>query len=176
MNTFDAVFKKTLSEEGGYTDNQKDRGNWTGGVIGRGICNGTKYGISAASYPYLDIKNLDVIQAKQIYKADYWDKCHCDLMPWFVALNLFDMAVNSGVKASITTLQHVLGVDVDGIIGNQTIKAAHDVEQIEFNGDFFDCRLAYVKQSKGWLDFGLGWKNRFKRIMADANSNNLTVA
>lgn len=30
-------------------------GNWTGSMIGRGAMRGTKYGVSAASYPYLDI-------------------------------------------------------------------------------------------------------------------------
>jgi hypothetical protein len=42
---------------------------WTTGIIGKGICKGTKYFISAMTYPDLDIKNL-LDQAKAIYKRD----------------------------------------------------------------------------------------------------------
>jgi hypothetical protein len=35
---------------------------------------GIKYGISAASYPTLDISNVTLTQAQDIYEADYWAK------------------------------------------------------------------------------------------------------
>ena len=49
------------------------------------------------SYPNLDIKNLTVAQAKEIYKRDYWDKACCDdyMFPWNVIM--FDSAVHHGV-------------------------------------------------------------------------------
>ena len=55
----------TLSQEGGYQDNPADPGNWTGGKVGHGVMKGTKYGISAESYPHLDIKNLTVVEAEK---------------------------------------------------------------------------------------------------------------
>ena len=48
----------TLNVEGGYQCDPDDKGNWTGGNVGVGLLKGTKYGISAASFSNVDIKNL----------------------------------------------------------------------------------------------------------------------
>ena len=63
---FDQAFTALIGNEGNYTLNHKDRGNWTGGMSGAGQLRGTKYGISAASYPAVDIKNLTLEAAKAI--------------------------------------------------------------------------------------------------------------
>ena len=55
---FKQAFDLLIGHEGGYTNNPNDPGNWTGGKVNSGTLRGTKYGISAASYPTLDIKNL----------------------------------------------------------------------------------------------------------------------
>jgi hypothetical protein len=34
---------------------ERDPGNWTGGAIGKGELRGTKWGISAQTYPQIDI-------------------------------------------------------------------------------------------------------------------------
>ena len=52
---FDAAFARLLGNEGGFDDDARDRGNWTGGRIGVGELKGTKYGVSAAAFPDLDI-------------------------------------------------------------------------------------------------------------------------
>ena len=66
--TFDQAFERLIGHEGNFTNDKDDRGNWTTGIIGKGQLKGTKYGISAMTYPQLDIKNLTLDQAKQIYK------------------------------------------------------------------------------------------------------------
>jgi hypothetical protein len=38
--------------EGGLSMDERDPGNWTGGAIGKGELRGTKYGISAQTYPH----------------------------------------------------------------------------------------------------------------------------
>ena len=55
---FCAAVQVIIMHEGGWQHDPRDRGNWTGGEVGRGECKGTKYGISAASYPALDIEIL----------------------------------------------------------------------------------------------------------------------
>ena len=67
--TFDTAFANVIGLEGGYTDDPRDRGNWTGGTVGQGKLRGTKYGISAAAFPTLDIANLTLDAAKAIYRA-----------------------------------------------------------------------------------------------------------
>ena len=86
--------------EGGYTDNPEDHGNWTGGRKGVGELKGTNYGISAASYPNLDIRNLTLAQADDIYFRDYWQASGADKLPWPYCLLAFDSAVLHGVGAS----------------------------------------------------------------------------
>jgi lysozyme family protein len=62
MGNFDRVFDIVVGHEGGFTANPADCGNWTGGVIGTGTCRGTRFGISAAAYPDLDIANILIRQ------------------------------------------------------------------------------------------------------------------
>lgn len=99
-SNFDKAADFTLSPtvEGGFTLDPDDRGNWTSGKIGEGELRGTKYGISAAAFPQLDIKNITIEDARAIYKKMYWDACDCDNVSWPLAACVFDTAVNSGVS------------------------------------------------------------------------------
>ena len=99
MSVFDNAFRAVVGVEGGYTANPLDPGNWTGGKCQIGRCNGTKYGISAASYPSLSIADLTLSDAQVIYRRDYWDKTAGDELPPALALLVFDAAVNSGPTA-----------------------------------------------------------------------------
>lgn len=54
----------------------------------------TKYGISKATYPELDIENLSMAQAIEIYRKDWWQP-YKDL-PGPIAIKMFDTAVNVG--------------------------------------------------------------------------------
>ena len=110
----DKVFDLLFGHEGGYTDDRNDPGNWTGGKVGEGQLKGTKYGISAASYPSLEIKNLTLDQAKAIYEADYWAKAGCPDMPPRLAYACFDAAVNNGVGRAVRWLQGAIGAPQDG--------------------------------------------------------------
>ena len=48
---FAAAIAMVLAHEGGFQGMPDDPGNWTGGRLGDGTLKGTKFGISAASYP-----------------------------------------------------------------------------------------------------------------------------
>lgn len=111
-NDWDTAINFVLKMEGDYTLDPNDPGGET------------KYGISKKAYPNLDIKNLTVEQAKEIYKKDYWQVCKCDELPTPFAIALFDMGVNMGTKKSIRIMQISLDIDADGIIGDNTITAA----------------------------------------------------
>lgn len=157
---FDKAFELTIDHEGGFTQNHKDPGNWTGGKVGVGINKGTKYGIAANSYPNEDIKNLTIDRAKQIYKRDYWDKAKCDQLPNGLRFHVFDVSVNSGVSRGIKTLQQALGVSSDGIIGNQTISSANSQNQGDVLFKFYSFRIAFYTSLSTFGTFGKGWMNR----------------
>jgi lysozyme family protein len=67
-------------------------------VIGKGQCKGTKYGISAMTYPDLDIRNLTLDQAKAIYKRDWWDRINADDLHPAIVFQVWDFAVNAGMN------------------------------------------------------------------------------
>jgi lysozyme family protein len=110
-NNWDKAIAFVLDMEGGYTLDPADPGGET------------NFGISKKSYPDLDIKNLTIDQAKEIYRRDYWMPCRGDNMPFPYAIALFDMAVNQGTGTAIRCLQETFGLTPDGIIGPMTMAA-----------------------------------------------------
>lgn len=157
---FDEAFKITVGHEGGFTLHRQDRGNWTSGKVGVGELKGTKYGISAMAYPKEDIKNLTLERAKQLYKRDYWDKCRCDELPSGLRFHVFDVAVNSGVKRAIQTLQQAAGTKDDGIIGPATLAAVRSKEPCDLLLMFYSFRIAFYTSIGTFGTFGKGWMNR----------------
>jgi lysozyme family protein len=81
MTAFEQAYALTLRQEGGMSIAANDPGNWTGGAIGAGILRGTKFGISAAAFPTLDIQSLTIEQAKKLYRQRYWITIGADALP-----------------------------------------------------------------------------------------------
>lgn len=156
---FNDAFAIILGEEGGYSNNRNDPGNWTGGDIGKGELKGTKYGIAAHVYPQLDIANLTIEQAKAIYKRDYWDKVQGDELPWPLSLYVFDAAVNQGPVTAIMMLQDALGVQSDGAIGPITLAAAK-MATTRRMAKFMALRARRYAGSRNFHIFGTGWLTR----------------
>lgn len=149
--TYSENFKKAvevvLKHEGGYVNDFKDPGGET------------KYGISKRAYPNLDIKNLTIEQAKEIYYKDYWLKTKCDQMEYGIALQVFDTAVNTGIKNASILLQKILKVSTDGIIGNitlNTLKSYSGDILIEYSRD----RMKYYQGLSIFPTYKNGWTNR----------------
>jgi len=167
---FNEAFAKVFSHEGGYTDDPKDRGNWTSGLIGTGKLNGTKYGISAMSYPNVDIKSLTYGDARDIYKADYWDKQKIGTYPEELQFELFDMNVNMGWRNAVKVLQQALGFtgkDVDGLVGPKTTQAIAAVKPKDLLVKVWSYRIKYYTGLSTFNTYGKGWVNRVANNMAD---------
>jgi lysozyme family protein len=164
------AFPWVFGEEGGYTNDPKDRGNWTSGVVGVGVCSGTKYGISAAQYPSLDIKNITPAIAMPLVKNDYWDAFNGDQIPAPIALCVLDFAVNAGVKESVKVLQRTLGLVQDGDCGIKTQAACRVNDSHFIARKFTDEReFVYSEMSEFPVD-GKGWDNRARATLAKALS------
>ena len=167
---FEQAFRIIVGEEGGFTDSAADPGNWTGGQRGVGRCAGTKYGLSAAAYPGLDIQGLDLDAARAIYRHDYWDRVRGDELPPPLALLVFDAAVNNGVGRAVRWLQLGVGVQADGVTGPATLAAvaAHAGTGAALLAEFQAQRMAYMAGLPTWRTFGLGWARRLCRLPFDA--------
>lgn len=158
---FVTAFDRLIGHEGEFQNNPKDRGNWTGGKPYVGELKGTKYGISAASYPRLDIQNLTLEDARMIYRQDFWGKAGCDLVPDNMKFDLFDTAVNSGVGMAVRLLQRAVDVTADGIIGPKTLLAVTHMDPERLMARFNGWRLDYLNDNPDlWAEFGRGWAQR----------------
>jgi len=162
---FETAFQSLIGNEGGYSLDPHDRGNWTGGAINVGQCKGTKYGISAASYPAEDIENLTLDRAAEIYRRDFWGAAGCDLVPDSVKFDLFDIAVNSGVTRAIKVLQQAVGLgprDIDGVIGPATMTAVSNINPATLDRRFNGARLHFLTtiNDEEWQTQGRGLVNR----------------
>jgi lysozyme family protein len=162
MNKWDTSIAFVLEMEGGYTLDPADPGGET------------NFGISRKSYPDIDIKNLTVDQAKDIYHRDYWDPCRCDNLPFPFALGLFDMAVNQGTQTAIKCLQETLDLIVDGVMGPRTINAAQNATTRKFKG-FLAHRLAHYARlmaaKQNLLVFAVNWSFRVVSLSEVVFSN-----
>jgi lysozyme family protein len=126
---FAAALAIVLAHEGGYQAMPDDPGNWTGGKVGAGELKGTKFGLSAATYPALDIAALTEAAAAPIYRRDWWDRFGLGRLPPSIAAKVFDAAVNIGIDEAVRALQRALRaarairIEEDGRLGPATLAA-----------------------------------------------------
>lgn len=149
---FDVAFDRLIGHEGGYVNNPADPGGET------------QWGISARSYPHLNIRALTREQAKEIYRADFWDVLG-DAHP-AVKFQAFDFAVNSGIQTAIRKLQAAVGVADDGHWGPRSVAALKAMDLNDVLMRFAAQRLFFMTSLSTWTTFGKGWA---RRVAADLN-------
>lgn len=117
---FSTALKFVQFWEGGYVNHPHDKGGET------------NFGVTSAVYkhyrissglPNRSVRLITTSEIRAVYHQNYWFAAQCSLLPSKLALCHFDWGVNSGVSRAIKTLQQVVGVRADGIIGPITIKA-----------------------------------------------------
>ena len=152
MSNFIQVFERVLGHEGGYVNDPADPGGET------------KFGISKRSYPSVDIKNLTIEQAIVIYRNDFWNKIDGDQLPFSIAYQLFDFAVNSGTQTAIRYLQRAIGVADDGHWGPHSRTSMDEFLSTRGENDlimrFIAERQLFQTRLKNWKDHGKGWAVR----------------
>lgn len=156
MTAFDRAFANTLGHEGTLSTDRDDPGNYTT----EGVFKGTKYGISARAYPNIDIENLTLEKAKQIYRLDFWEKPGFDKLPEAVGIQVFDGAVNSGPRSSIMWLQRALQVTADGVIGPITVSRCYVLPPDAIIRRYLGHRLSHMTDLAIWPSQGRGWARR----------------
>ncbi len=167
------MFQIVVGHEGDFSNSPADPGNWTGGTVGAGTCRGTRFGISAAAYPDLDIANLSLASAKALYQRDYWQRIVGDRLPAALALLVFDAAINNGTNRAARWLQQVAQVPQDGAIGERTLSAidrtaARPGGVVDLCSEFLAQRLIFMTSLPTWKTFGIGWARRLCRLPYEA--------
>ena len=169
---FQRAISFILNQEGGYANNPNDPGG------------ATKYGISQATMPDIDIRRLTKTQAKKIYFERYYmpleDLLGLSTFPekarFALTLVFLDSSVNLGLSRTVKLLQSTLNdflsirLVVDGKFGPRT-KSAFCSAMPSFESFLlafmatrlhFYVRLAKRKRMRVFLR---GWVNRCSALM-----------
>lgn len=177
MSNFDDAIDFVLKNEGGLSDNPRDKGSIT------------HYGISLRflrslgrdrlrSYSIYEdpdeqtIKDLTVDQAKKIYHEEFWvsapfheiaNQMHCNY--------IFDMAINCGISPAIKAVQRACWAVMkrweslvdDGVLGQETILAIQMCGMFlmpAFRAERGNYYRNIVNAHPDQKEFLAGWYNR----------------
>jgi len=131
QTSFNAALAFTKKEEGGYTDDERDSGNWSSGVCGHGSLIGSNMGVGAPALcawmgyvvtPAM-MKSLDADTYEAIARANYWMALGADDLPAGLDLMAFDYGWNRGIGTSMRLIQALVGTTPDGYRGPLTLAA-----------------------------------------------------
>jgi len=160
LSNFPAALALVLQSEGNFVNHKNDPGGMTNLGVTRNV--------------WRDWVNRDVDEAEMrsltpelvtpLYKARYWDACHCSDLPRGVDYAVFDAAVNMGPGRAAKLLQAALGVTADGSIGRATIAAATAADPVELLEAFSLGKEAFYQSLPTFATFGKGWLNRVAHV------------
>lgn len=155
------LFNKTVTWlidtlEGGDSNHPSDRGGLT------------RFGISKAAFPTVDIFGLTRANAIALYRQHYWDANWCGGLPPALAVAVFDGAVQHRHGVAAKLLQQCLGVTADGTIGPATIAFAQGCNVSEILIRYMARRAelysAIVTANSSQAVFLKGWFTRLFRV------------
>ena len=156
--------------EGGYVNDPVD----LGGATNMGVTIGTW---KTVGHDKDGDGDIDVDDLKQISREDmkecvlrphYWNRCRADeIKSQAIANILVDWVWASGVTG-IKQVQTLLGVKVDGIVGEKTLSAINSAQQRELFLRIKEARIEYVEhictKRPANLRFRKGWLRRIADI------------
>jgi len=190
--TFKNCLLKVLRFEGGYVNDPDDPGEETVFGISRKFHPDWIGWETVDSFTIEEKENLDLNVLRdelalfdavsKFYYYKFYTQIKCDKIENLfsrLACNVFDFAVNAGIKTSTETLQKAINkassdlnltnILEDGIIGNKTLERlniiiSHDYNKAELLHYFKELRILYyiniTKERPIFLKFLGGWTDR----------------
>ncbi|MBI2713667.1 MAG: glycoside hydrolase family 108 protein [Rhizobiales bacterium] len=166
-SSYDAALARLLVHEGGYTNHPSDPGGPTN--FGITIYDYRKYVKPNATAA--DVRAMKLEDAKNIYRAKYWDAQRCNELPAGVDYAVFDYGVNSGIGRSGKVLRRVLKLpDNTSVVTDAVIAAARAVDAQALIVAICDERLRFLKSLSTWGVFGQGWGRRVAEVRVAATA------
>src|SRR6266403_2792356 len=119
MSNFIKAFEFLLRREGGFVNNPLDMG----GPTNMGITQGDLAHFYNRPISIEEVKELKPEIAQTFYRLRFWEHMKLDAVESSkIAVVIFDQGVLRGQHRIIQDIQHILGLDPDGIMGPQTIE------------------------------------------------------
>jgi lysozyme family protein len=164
-----ANFKPSLAavlvHEGGYSNHPRDPGGATMKGVTQRVYDAYR---KNAGKDQQSVARISDAEIEAIYYQQYWMAVRADNLPAGLDYAVFDYAVNSGPRRAIEHLQEVLGVTVDGLMGNVTVAAANDADPRSTIAKLCDRRMHFLQRLGTWDTFGKGWSRRVSELRAKA--------
>ena len=166
MTRYDKAFKFMLDNEGGLADDPDDLGGKTA------------YGVSIVWYPktYWKLIRAKTHEERELilhdfYLTEFWNPLYDDIHSESLAIRLFDLGVNLGVKPSVRLLQQAINafgylLKVDGKFGSQTLWTANHIMDGIYKA-YIDEAKKYYETRRTFWKHGKSWLNRLKKIIPD---------
>ena len=86
-------------------------------------------------------------QVHRFYKEAYWDRMRLDEVASQIKANeMFVFGVNVGIKPAVRAAQTVVGVEADGVLGDQMLAAINRFDEARFDKEFDRAELEYYNR------------------------------
>jgi lysozyme family protein len=162
---FERAFALLAVHEGGYVNHPAD----PGGATNKGVTQRTYNAFRRTrGLPRVSVRLIKDHEVCAIYQRQYWDAVRAEDLPEGLGYCLFDAAVNSGPARAAKWLQALVGADVDGVVGVQTLARVGACDPVRLIDDYCDRRLAFMRSLRHWPTFKNGWTRRVGEVRAQS--------
>jgi lysozyme family protein len=168
------AFEQMLASEGGFTDDERDKGN----KLPDGRKGSTMLGVTQFNWEnhighqvtHEQMRKLTPADVEPLYKKKYWDVVRADELPSGIDYLVFDLGVNAGPGRSIKLLQSAVGVTPDGGLGPISMAAVLAANPVELIEKFSQAKEEFYRGLDDFPVHGKGWLNRVAAVKVKANS------
>lgn len=165
MATFDPIYEKMISDEGGYqlTDVEGDKGGQTYAGIARNM------NPDWPGWSFIDRREIPpTSMVRDFYRQGYWEPIRGDELPQGIADTIFNFAVNTSAPrrpvVAIKLAQLVVHATPDGVLGEKTLAALQACDEHLFGMAYALAKIARYRdicmKDRTQTKFLLGWINR----------------
>ena len=161
---FNKCLEMVLEHEGGYVNNENDRGGMTNlGVTRRVYEDWVDRPVSEQ-----EMRDLTPEDVAPIYRKNYADRIHFDSLPSGLDWACLDWAINSGASRPAKAIQRAVGATADGVIGPKTLQLVAEKDP-KFIIDYVSTvRQSFYESLDDYKHFGRGWSRRNKETLQQA--------
>lgn len=168
---FERAVHYVLANEGGYVNDPAD----AGGATNFGITQHTLQHYVGRPVTELEVKEMPLSTAKEIYRKNYWIPVSCDKITQVgIATCIFDTGVLYGPVVAMKFAQQAAnaqGMNLleDGALGPVSVAALNQCSQSKFIDSFHGLVIARIKAIVAAhptnAKFKAGWEHRADRLL-----------